>query len=299
MTAITTASGGNGTGAADSSRLSAAHVWKMLKRRKQVAIGLAVLITLVCLALFAPWVSDASPTAMHISHRLRAPGAQYWFGTDEFGRDLFTRVIHGGRVSLAVALLSVCFACCFGIVLGVLSGFFSKLDGTLIKVIDAMMAFPEMLLAISLVSIFGPSVLNVVMALGIVYTPRIARVARASTLVIRELPFVEAARALGVSTPRILQRHILRNLASPIIVQSTFLFAQAILAESGLSFLGVGVSPDVPTWGTIISAGQQYSREASWIMLFPGLAIAAAVFSLQLVGDSLRDLLDPKLLKDL
>jgi peptide/nickel transport system permease protein len=151
------------------------------------------------------------------------------------------------------------------------------------------------LLAIALVAVLGPSLTNVVVALGVVYMPRVARVVRASTLVIRELPFVEAARALGVPTHRILSRHVLRNLASPLIVQGTFIFAYAILAEAGLSFLGVGVSPETPTWGNMINAGQQYARQAWWIMMFPGVAIVICVFSLQIIGDALRDALDPKL----
>ena len=167
------------------------------------------------------------------------------------------------------------------------------------ELIDAMMAFPDILLAISLVAALGPSLVNVVIALGIVYTPRLARIVRASTLVIRELPFVEAARALGVPTWRIVTVHVLRNLVSPILVQGTFIFAYAILAEAGLSFLGVGVSPDIPTWGTMINAGQQYMGSADWIMIFPGIAIVLSVLSLQLVGDGLRDVLDPRLRKEL
>jgi peptide/nickel transport system permease protein len=161
------------------------------------------------------------------------------------------------------------------------------------------MAFPDILLAISLVAALGPSLSNVIIALGIVYAPRLARIVRASTLVIRELPFVEAARALGVPTRRIVTVHVLRNLMSPLLVQGTFTFAYAILAEAGLSFLGVGVSPDIPTWGTMINGGQQYMGTADWIMVFPGIAIVLAVMSLQLVGDGLRDVLDPRLRKEL
>ena len=281
------------------SGLTLNRLWHICKRRKTASIGILILVILLALAIFAPLLSSFDPNTMKIAHRLQAPNAMYWFGTDEFGRDLFTRVIYGAQVSLTVGLLTVFVACIFGVLLGVMAGFFPRLDASLIKIIDAMMAFPDILLAIALVSVLGPTVVNVVLALGIVYTPRVARIVRASTLVLRELPFVEAARALGVSTPRIIRKHIVRNLMSPIIVQGTFIFTNAILAESGLSFLGVGVSPDTPTWGTIISAGQQYSREAAWIMIFPGIAIVLSVFSLQLVGDSLRDILDPKLLKDL
>ncbi|MBL8836573.1 MAG: ABC transporter permease [Alphaproteobacteria bacterium] len=279
--------------------LSGARLWAILRQRKAVLLGLAILAAIVLLAVFAPYVTPYEPNRMRISQRMRPPSAQNWFGTDEFGRDIFTRVIYGGRISLLAGALTVLVACVSGTVLGVLAGFFKRIDGVISRIIDAMMAFPDILLAIALVAVLRPSLANVVIALGIVYTPRVARVVRAATLVIRELPFVEAARALGVPTWRIILRHVLRNLASPIIVQGTFVFAYAILAEAGLSFLGTGVSPETPTWGTIIAAGQQYARQADWIMIFPGLAIVLSVLSLQLVGDTLRDILDPKLRKDL
>ena len=168
---------------------------------------------------------------------------------------------------------------------------------TLMRVVDAMMSFPDILLAIALVAILGPTLFNVVLALVLVYTPRVARVVRASTLVVRELLFVEAVRALGVRTSRILWRHILPNLMSPILVQVSFIFAYAILAEAGLSFLGVGVPPEIPTWGTMVSGSQQYAHQAFWVVLFPGLAIIVTALSLQLLGDGVRDLLDPKLKK--
>lgn len=162
-----------------------------------------------------------------------------------------------------------------------------------------MMAFPDILLAIALVAALGPSLTTVIIALSVVYAPRLARIVRASTLVIRELPYIEAARALGISTTHIMVRHVLRNLMSPILVQATFLFASAMLAEAGLSFLGVGVSPEIPTWGTMIAAGRQYVDQADWMTLFPGFAIILSVMSLQIVGDGLRDMLDPRLQKDI
>ena len=279
--------------------LSGARIWAILWQRKAVLIGVVILAAIALAAIFAPWVSPYEPGRMRIAQRLRPPSAANWFGTDEFGRDIFTRVIYGGRISLLAGVLTVVLASACGTVLGVLAGFFSRLDAAISRVIDAMMSFPDILLAIALVAVLSPSLTNVVIALGVVYTPRVARVVRATTLVIRELPFVEAARALGVPTWRIILRHVLRNLTSPIIVQGTFIFAYAILAEAGLSFLGTGVSPETPTWGTIIAAGQQYARQADWIMIFPGLAIVLSVLSLQLVGDTLRDILDPKLRKDL
>lgn len=275
------------------------QVLRLLVARKTVLISLILLAVLVAAALLAPWISPHDPFKLSIMDRLKAPSTAHWFGTDEFGRDLFSRVIHGGRLSLMVGFAVVVLSGALGIALGLIAGFFRSADRLVSRLIDAMMAFPDILLAISLVAALGPSLINVVIALGIVYTPRLARIVRASTLVIRELPFVEAARALGVPTWRIVTVHVLRNLASPILVQGTFIFAYAILAEAGLSFLGVGVSPDIPTWGTMISAGQQYMGSADWIMVFPGIAIVLSVLSLQLVGDGLRDVLDPRLRKEL
>ncbi|MBE7182843.1 MAG: ABC transporter permease [Methylobacterium mesophilicum] len=272
---------------------------RSLLRRKPVLIGLAALLLILLLAVFGPMLSPYAASKLSLANRLRPPSPEHWLGTDDFGRDVLTRLAVAGRLSLLVGFSVVVVSCLIGVTLGLLAGFFRRLDTPLARLIDAMMAFPDILLAIALVAALGPSVVNVIAALGIVYAPRLARIVRASTLVIRELPYVEAARALGVSTPRIMVRHVLRNLLSPILVQSTFIFASAMLAEAGLSFLGVGVSPSVPTWGTMIAQGRQYLDQASWIMFFPGLAIVCAVLSLQLVGDGLRDLLDPRLSKDI
>ncbi|OZI19921.1 peptide ABC transporter permease [Bordetella genomosp. 9] len=275
------------------------QVLRLLVSRKTVLLSLIVLVVLVGAALLAPLISPYDPYKLSIINRLKPPSGAHWFGTDDFGRDVFSRVVYGGRLSLTVGFAVVILSSVLGIALGLIAGFFRGADKFVSRLIDAMMAFPDILLAISLVAALGPSVINVVIALGIVYTPRLARIVRASTLVIRELPFVEAARALGVPTRRIVAVHVLRNLVSPILVQGTFIFAYAILAEAGLSFLGVGVSPDIPTWGTMINAGQQYMGSADWIMIFPGIAIVLSVLSLQLVGDGLRDVLDPRLRKEL
>lgn len=272
-------------------------MYKSFLSNKLALLAAVILLALIVLAVFAPLFTAYDPNYMKISQRLQSPSIAHIFGTDEFGRDLYARIIYGGRISLLVGFLTVLISGATGLTLGILAGFFKKFDNLLTKIIDAMMAFPDILLAISLVTVLGPTLLNVVIALSIAYTPRFARIARASTLIIKELPFVEAARALGINSLKIIQRHILKNLTSPIIVQATFVFAHAILAESGLSFLGVGVSPDTPTWGTLINSGQQYSRDSKWVMLFPGLAIVLAVFSLQIIGDFLRDFLDPKLKK--
>jgi peptide/nickel transport system permease protein len=279
--------------------IAEASFFSRLVTRKTVMIGLLILVIVATLAILAPLIAPYSPSRLSVVNRLKPPSGVYWFGTDEFGRDVFSRTIYAGRLSLLVGATVVAFAAVFGVTLGLVAGFFRRLDTPIARIIDAMMAFPDILLAIALVAALGPSLVTVIVALGIVYTPRLARIVRASTLVIRELPYVEAARALGVPTWRIMSRHVLRNLVSPILVQGTFIFAYAMLAEAGLSFLGLGVSPEVPTWGTMIAAGRQYIGQADWMTLFPGIAIILSVLSLQMVGDGFRDLLDPRLRKDL
>jgi len=272
---------------------------RRLFKRKTVAAGIIVLAVFAILALLAPWIAPYSPSKLSIVNRRKPPGEMFWFGTDEFGRDVFSRTIYAGRLSLMVGAAVVVLSAIIGVTLGLLAGFFQRLDTPIARLIDAMMAFPDILLAIALVAALGPSLATVIVALSVVYSPRLARIVRASTLVIRELPYVEAAQALGISTFHIMTRHVLRNLVSPIIVQCTFLFASAMLAEAGLSFLGLGVSPEIPTWGTMIAAGRQYIGQADWMTYFPGFAIILSVLSLQMVGDGLRDMLDPRLRRDL
>jgi len=276
-------------------RLSLTQVLGKLAQRRLVLLGMILLAIIVLLAVAAPLATPYSPTALKVLDRLKGPSAAHWFGTDELGRDIFARVIYGGRYSLAIGALVVALSIAAGVLMGLLAGYFSRLDGPIMRIVDAMMSLPDILLAIAFVAVLGPSMANVILALSIVYAPRVARVVRASTLVVRELLFVEAARALGVPGWRILLVHILQNVTSPILVQATFIFAYAILAEAALSYLGVGVPPELPTWGTMISSGQQFAHQAVWIILFPGLAIVLAALSLQMVGDGLRDLLDPKL----
>ena len=265
--------------------------------RRIVLLASVVLVVIGVMALGAPWLVAADPNDTAVLQRLKSPSAEHLMGTDELGRDIHARVAHGARFSLAIAGLTALGAVLAGTALGLAAGFFRGLDAPLMRLVDAMMAFPDILLAIALVAILGPSMFNVVLALVLVYTPRVARVVRASTLVLRELLFVEAARALGARSRRILWRHILPNLVSPILVQLSFIFAYAILAEAGLSFLGVGVPPDIPTWGTMVAGSQSHAHEAFWVVLFPGLAIILTALSLQLLGDGVRDLLDPRLQK--
>jgi len=274
-----------------------ASTLRRLFARKIVLAAALVLLLVVATAIVFPWVSGADPNETAVTQRLHAPSSGHWAGTDELGRDVMLRIVHGARYSLLIGAITAAGAVAAGTLLGMLAGFFRRLDGPVMRLVDAMMAFPDILLGIALVAILGASLWNVMLALAVVYTPRVARVVRAATLVLRELLFVDAARALGVRTHRILASHILPNLASPILVQVTFIFAYAILAEAGLSFLGVGVPPEIPTWGTMIAGSIEYADRAFWTILSPGLAIVLTALSLQTLGDGVRDLLDPKLKK--
>jgi peptide/nickel transport system permease protein len=278
-------------------RSPAALVIRQLLRRPLAVVMLGVVVAMLAIAVTAPLIVPYDPMKMAILQRLKPPTGLHPFGTDEFGRDVLSRVILGARLSLLVGGLVVVVATVLGTLLGLVGGWFRRLDGVVMRFTDALMAFPDILLAIAFMAALGPSLFNVVLALGIVYTPRVARVVRAATLVVREMPYVEAARALGAGSPRIVFGHILPNLMSPVIVQATFIFAYAILTEAALSFIGVGVPPTTPTWGNMIAGAQQYFRQADWLMLFPGLAIVVTVLALQIVGDGLRDALDPRLQK--
>lgn len=265
---------------------------------RAMLFGAIILVIVVLAALLAPWVAPYAPNKLSIVNKLKPPSMVNFFGTDEFGRDIFSRAMFAGRISLLVSLGVVVISTVLGVILGVAAGFFRSLDAPISRLLDAMMSFPDILLAIALVAALGPSLTTVILALGITYAPRLARIVRGSTLVLRELPYIEAAVAMGLPTWQILARHVLLNLASPILVQSTFVFASAMLAEASLSFLGVGVSTDMPTWGTMLASGREYMNNAPWLMVFPGLAIVFSVLSLQLLGDGLRDLVDPRLAKE-
>jgi peptide/nickel transport system permease protein len=277
---------------------SASPAWLLLQRmvrRRVVVLSLLVLSVVIFCAVAGPWIAPYAPQRMDIAHRLAPPSASHWFGSDDFGRDVLTRCIYGARLSLTVGLLVVLVSLVCGTILGVVAGYVRRLDGLLMRVTDALMAFPDILLAIALMASLGASVSDVVIALGTVYTPRVARVARGATLVLRELQFIEAAEALGATDRRVMLVHLLPNLVSPLLVQGTFIFAAAILTEAALSFLGAGVPPTNPTWGNMIASAQQYMQQATWLILAPGLCIVLTVLSLQMVGDGLRDALDPRL----
>lgn len=271
---------------------------RRLFRNRAILFGAIILLVVLLAAILAPWIAPYAPNKLSIVNKLKAPSLTHFFGTDEFGRDIFSRAIYAGRISLLVSLGVVCISTVLGVILGVAAGFFRKLDAPISRLLDAMMSFPDILLAIALVAALGPSLTTVILALGITYAPRLARIVRGSTLVLRELPYIEAAVAMGLPTWQVLTRHVLLNLASPILVQATFVFASAMLAEASLSFLGVGVSTDMPTWGTMLASGREYMNNAPWLMVFPGLAIVFSVLALQLLGDGLRDLVDPRLAKE-
>lgn len=284
--------------AATSSAMAPASFRKALFQRPSTVVALAIFVAIVGSCFLLPALGITQIGGMSVRNRLTPPGADYLLGADAFGRDLLGRLLVAGQTSLGIGLGVAVLSSVAGIFIGLIAGFFRRLDTPLSRLIDAMMAFPDILLALSLVAIFGGTMLNVILALSVVYAPRIARIVRASTLVIRELPYVEAARALGTRTPTIMTTHVLRNIMSPILVQATFIFAYAMLAEAGLSFLGVGVDPRTPTWGIMVNEGRQFIDNAFFMILFPGIAIALSVLSLQIVGDGLRDALDPKLAKE-
>ena len=268
---------------------------RVFLRRRVAVVGAALVALNVAVALTAPVLGRLDPLALDPRARLAAPDATHWFGTDDVGRDVWSRVIHGARLSMIVGTCVVAFATTFGLVVGLVGGFYRRLDDGLMRVMDGLMAFPGIILAIALMASLGPSVLNVIVALGVVYVPRVARVVRGSVLVVRETPYVEAARAIGVRDLGLLWRHVLPNCLSPLIVQGTFTFAAAVLSEAALSFLGVGVPPQVPSWGNVLSEGRLYLHQAPWLTVCPGVAIMACILGLNLFGDGLRDLLDPKL----
>ncbi len=269
-----------------------------LARHNSFRIGFVVVLLLAVAALAAPWITADLPTAMRLRLRFRPPSLVSPFGTDLFGRDILSRVLYGGRLSLWIGFATAVISSVAGAFIGVISAQYRRIDGMLMRIMDGLMAFPAILLAIGVSAALGPQTGSVIAALSIAYIPRTARVVRASALVIRELDFVDAARVAGVTDLRLMLRHILPNCMGPLLVQFSFTFAYAILAESALSFIGVGPPPPAPSWGNIIAEGRDYTIEAWWIMLFPGIAISLAALGMNLLGDGLRDLLDPRLKMD-
>lgn len=269
---------------------------RRLLRHHLFMTGAVLVLIVVVAALAAGWIAAESPTRMNMRQRFAPPGgARFLLGTDAFGRDILARLVHGAQVSLRIGLLVVVVSGLLGTFFGAVAGYFRRLDNPVMRVMDAFMAFPAILLAIAIAAALGPSELNVVVALAAVYTPRTARIVRASVLVVREAEYVLAARTAGAGHARILLGHILPNSMAPLTVQLTFIFAYAVLAEAVLSFLGVGPAPPTPTWGNMIADGRNFIREAPWITLMPGIAVSMTVLGLNLVGDGLRDVLDPRM----
>jgi len=267
-------------------------VRRFLSNRMAVT-GCALLLIIFLLALFAPLLATQPPLEMKVTDRLKAPSAAHLFGTDEFGRDVYSRVVYGSRISISVGLSVVLISSVFGLILGLYSAYYRQLDNLIMRVVDGLMAFPAVLLAIAIMAALGPKVENVIISISVVYIPTVARTVRSAALVVREQTYIEAIRALGGKPWRIIWRHIAPNCLSPLIVQATFIFAYAVIIEASLSFLGAGTPPPQPSWGNILSDGRTLIRQAWWIMVFPGVAIVMTVLGLNLIGDGLRDLLDP------
>lgn len=257
-------------------------------------IGLVVFAVIVLAAILIPAVSDADPMAMDIVNRLKPPSAEHLFGTDEFGRDLFIRVLYGARNSLLVGCSVAFFSCLLGTIIGIYAAYFKVLDHILMRICEGLIAIPGILLAIALMAALGPTNTNVIVALTIVYTPSVARVVRSSALVTKEQTFVEAAKVQGSGSGRILWKLILPNVISPLAVQASYIFAQAIISEASLSFLGAGIPAPAASWGNILQASKMVLSKAPWTVIFPGASVVLCVLSLNLLGDGLRDFLDPR-----
>jgi peptide/nickel transport system permease protein len=267
---------------------------RRLLRHRSFVIGFSVILLLTLAAVLAPLISPVDPSAMRVRLRFRPPSSQFLFGTDMFGRDVFTRVLYGAQVSLFVGISVCVISGLCSAVIGVIAAQFRKLDGAIMRLMDALMSFPAILLALGIAAALGPRVSSVIIALTVAYIPAGVRIVRAAALTVREMDFVHAAQVSGASSLRIVARHILPNCFSPLLVHLTFIFAYAMLAEAALSFLGVGIQPPIASWGNIIAEGRDYATEAWWVMLFPGIAISLAALSLNLLGDALGDLLDPR-----
>jgi len=267
---------------------------RAVRRHPNLLIGATMLALAVAAAIAAPWLGTVDPRALSPFHRLESPGAEFWFGGDLVGRDVYSRTIYGARISLAVGLGVVAIATLFGLVIGLLSGFVRWVDQVLMRIMDGVMAIPSILLAVALISLTGASLANVVVAIAIAEVPRVARLVRSVVLSLREQTYVLAAITSGTRFPLLLIRHVLPNTVAPLVVQATYIFASAVLTEAILSFIGAGVPPATPSWGNIIADGRSVFSIAPHIVLFPGLALSFTVLGVNLLGDGLRDALDPR-----
>ena len=268
------------------------------RRNPTVICGAAVLVLISVLTLIAPFVTS-DPLSIDPILRLKRPSAEYWFGTDHLGRDIFSRTLHGGRISLIVGLGVAVFATLAGLMIGLISGYSRPVDAVMMRIMDGLMAIPEILLAITLVAITGASIQNVIMAITIPEIPRVARLVRSVVLMIREEPYVEAAISVGTGIRKMLFRHILPNTVAPLLVQATYVFAAAVITEALLGFIGAGTPPEIPSWGNIMAEGRSYFQLAPYIIFFPGIFLTLSVLAVNILGDGLRDMLDPRLARQM
>jgi peptide/nickel transport system permease protein len=268
-------------------------------QRKVAAVGLFIITVIIIAAVLAPWIVPYDPLAMDALARLTPPNAEHWFGTDHAGRDLFSRVIYGARMALVTGIGVVIIALVFGVLLGMLSAYFPLLGLVLMRVVDVLMGIPALLLALAFVVIIGKGLFNSMIAVGAIYVTTTARITYGLTRKVVAEAYIEAITSLGAGHFRILWHHVLPNLLSPLMVQATFIFAFAQLSAASLDFLGLGLPPDVPSWGNMVAETRRYITRAPWLLMFPGAAIILTVFSLNLVGDVLRDRLDPRFKDDL
>ncbi|MBC8339540.1 MAG: ABC transporter permease [Rhodospirillales bacterium] len=271
--------------------------WTMTRKYPLGAFGLLIVVVMIILAVFANILSPYDPEANAFEHMLTPPDLQFWLGTDQFGRDILTRIIYGARTALFVGFSCAIIGSVVGLILGVASAYFGgRIDLIFQRVMDVFMAFPLIIMALAVVSIFGTGTQNVIIAITIPFIPRCARVVRSSALAIREIPYVDAARALGFTHTRIIMRHMTPNVMAPFLIMLSAFVGQAILLEASLSYLGLGVQEPTPAWGLMLQGGaEEYAESAPWVAIWPGIAISLAVFGFNLFGDALRDALDPKL----
>jgi len=268
-----------------------------LRRHPGVVFGAFILVVLTVMAILAPWVGTGDPRALDPVQRLQMPSERHWLGTDFYGRDLYTRVVYGSSISLIVGVSVATLAIAIGLTIGLVAGYIRWLDAVVMRVMDGLMAIPGILLAIAMIALSGASLVTVVVAITIPDIPRVVRLVRSVVLTIREEPYVQAAIAVGTRLPNILLKHVLPNTIAPLIVQGTYVAASAILAEAILSFLGAGIPPEIPTWGNIMAEGRIYFLVAPRIILFPGVCLALTILAVNVLGDGLRDTLDPRLTK--
>lgn len=272
--------------------------WLTLPRLPLLSVIALVILTLIVgMAIFAPWIASHDPVALAPAFRLKPPSAEFWLGTDAYGRDLFARVVYGARISLMVGLGVTLMSVLIGLPLGLLAGYFRSLDAILMRVMDGLMAIPGILLAIAIVSLSSAGIWTVMVAIMVPEIPQVVRLVRSRVLSAREEPYVEAAILTGTSTFRVLTRHLMPNTLAPLIVQSTYICASAILTEAILSFLGAGIGTEIPTWGNIISEGRVYFQLKPSLVLWPGLLLSLCILSINLLGDVVSDALDPRLKK--